>query len=463
MKPMKNIIYIRDIQQRMAQGVPQGTIDENIVRRLWWAALETLQEDIFNQMSFSKGLWLASPLPALYQSKLLDQLQGWVWAPDELETLQWPQTGLLPSTNVDSINDKNASVLGRFRRLPLREGDGQDPLLIIITPEVQVALALEGKPDQRNLLFRSDQETFRELLKMLDQRLLHESPENSLELRNALADLGQLQSNSSLEKVFWPLLSQKLASSAPSIELHPLPDRNFSQQQKTSQAISEITLLEALTHEVRTPLATIRTLIRSILRQKDLSEIVINRLNQIDSECNEQIDRFGLIFNAAELQRQKPEESRLASTNLGRMLKMLHPSWKQQLSRRGIKLNIDITPDLPEVLSDSEKLESILGGLIDRTSRGLQPGGVLSLELRPAGPRLKLQIFSEVSSEQDNYSSPHLGNADIGPVLSWNSNTGSLQLSRIATQRLLASLGGRLAHRRDSALTVFFPIAEVKD
>ena len=26
-----------------------------------------------------------------------------------------------------------------------------------------------------------------------------------------------------------------------------------------------------------------------------------NRLMQIDNECNEQIDRFGLIFNAAEL------------------------------------------------------------------------------------------------------------------------------------------------------------------
>jgi len=26
-----------------------------------------------------------------------------------------------------------------------------------------------------------------------------------------------------------------------------------------------------------------------------------NRLIQIDNECNEQIDRFGLIFNAAEL------------------------------------------------------------------------------------------------------------------------------------------------------------------
>ena len=32
-----------------------------------------------------------------------------------------------------------------------------------------------------------------------------------------------------------------------------------------------------------------------------MDESMRNRLIQIDNECNEQIDRFGLIFNAAEL------------------------------------------------------------------------------------------------------------------------------------------------------------------
>ena len=75
---------------------------------------------------------------------------------------------------------------------------------------------------------------------------------------------------------------------------------------------SEISLLEALTHEIRTPLATIRTLIRSLLRKQDLSKVVEKRLKQIDIECTEQIDRFGLIFNAVELERSKPEQVNLA-------------------------------------------------------------------------------------------------------------------------------------------------------
>ena len=52
--------------------------------------------------------------------------------------------------------------------------------------------------------------------------------------------------------------------------------------------------------------------------------------------------------------------------------------------------------------------------------------------------------------------------SDLGPVLNWNPQTGSLQLSQNATQKLLASLGGHVTHRRDTGLTVFFPIAEAK-
>ena len=53
--------------------------------------------------------------------------------------------------------------------------------------------------------------------------------------------------------------------------------------------------------------------------------------------------------------------------------------------------------------------------------------------------------------------------SDIGPVLNWNPQTGSLQLSQVATQKLLASLGGHVTQRRDTGLTVFFPISEVNE
>ncbi len=447
------------IQQRMAEGVPEGHSDETTVRRLWWAALDILQEKILVPIP-TKGIWLASPLPALYEPKLLNQLEGWLWSPPELLSFESGQsTTLLPPGRSKSVESDCYTDCRIFRYLSLREEDGQDPLLIIITPEVQVALALQGDKNKRNLLMRSDPKTLSDILKMLDFRLNEEDPKQAKELRNSLASLGKLNNQDNLKDLFWPLLSERLASMAPSLTLQPILEH--SEDSIASEFNSEVTLLEALTHEVRTPLATIRTLIRSLLRRNDLNDLVYNRLQQIDSECTEQIDRFGLIFNAAELHRQPVEASRLASTDLGSMLELLAPSWEQQLGRREVILQLDIAQDLPEVLSDSERLEPMLGGLIDQTSRALPPGGILFLQLRPAGHRLKLQILCQTSNRnplkedcsEERYS-------DLETVLSWDPNTGSLQVTQAATQRLLASLGGRLTHRRDSGITVFFPIVQ---
>ncbi|MFL0733440.1 MAG: sensor histidine kinase [Prochlorococcus sp.] len=456
-------ISLTTIQKRLAEGAPPGRVDEPTIRRMWWAALETLQDDILLPSDPAQGLWLAAPLPALYESRLLSRLNGWVWAPDELESLQSPQCGLLLPSRVRSVRKRNYSEIGGYQRLPLRQEDGRDPLLLIITPDVQLALALQGKPGQRHLLMRSDPETLSDLLKMLDLRLDSEDPEHALQLRQALANLGPLQSNPELGKLFWPRLAERLAGLAPSLTLQSLPEESpdaKSSKETNQGSNAELTLLEALTHEVRTPLATIRTLIHTLLRRRDLPDVVVSRLEQIDAECTEQIDRFGLIFYAAELQRQPPDASLLAHTDLGAMLTMLCPAWSHQLERRGIKLQLDITPDLPEVLSDPGRLEPMLGGLIDRTSRGLPAGNNLSMTLRPAGSRLKLQILSQIPNTEEQKATDKNQNADLGPVLSWDPNTGSLQLSQAATQRMLASLGGLLTKRRDKGLTVFFPIAE---
>ena len=444
----------------MAEDVPHATRSEAAVRRMWWAALDTLQSDILLPMNLTRGLWLSSPLPALYEPKLLKKFQGWVWAPKDLLNISNPSMGMLPPSKSASMDFHNDSA--GYERLSLLEEDGNDPLLIVITPEIQIALALEGKSHERKLLMRSDPETLSDLLTLLDNRLNTENLEQANNLRNALGEMGQLKTNDDLSKVFWPLLSQRLADIAPSLNIQTLPD-NLINDQKSSSKNSEISLLEALTHEIRTPLATIRTLIRSLLKKKDLPKVVEDRLNQIDIECTEQIDRFGLIFNAVELERSQPERTNLALTDLGKMLTVLSPVWSNQLERKGLKLILDITPDLPKVLSDSEGLELMLTGLIDRNTRGLQSGGELTLKLRPAGQKLKLQILSKLAVTNDSAVSDNISNEEIGPVLSWNPSTGNLQLSQAATQRLLKSLGGRLTNRRDSGITIFFPISELKE
>jgi hypothetical protein len=167
-----------------------------------------------------------------------------------------------------------------------------------------------------------------------------------------------------------------------------------------------------------------------------------------------------LIFLAAELQRQSPVPSiqSLARTDLARLLQQLEPIWRQQLQRRSLTLELRLSPDLPPVLSDPARLETVLGGLVDRFSRGLPSGALVSLSLHPAGAKLKLR-FSAAGAQAEPAAVE--SRERVGAVLSWNPGTGSLQLSRQATQRLFRSLGGRLAERGGNDLTVFFPLAGV--
>ena len=111
-------------------------------------------------------------------------------------------------------------------------------------------------------------------------------------------------------------------------------------------------------------------------------------------------------------------------------------------------------------MSDSEKLELMLRGLIDKNTRGLREGSTLILELRLAGQKLKLQLKVQKLYRGKKEISNKYNGSDIGPVLNWNPQTGSLQLSQIATQKLLASLGGHVTQRKDTGLTVFFPISD---
>jgi len=168
-----------------------------------------------------------------------------------------------------------------------------------------MAMALEGEPQRRRLILRFDPATLAAALQLVDERLQRRSPSAARSLRSAMQELGALRSEEKTAQAFWPRLGERLAAMAPSVTLQPVVQAAPARDEQTPHPASgELALLEALTHEVRTPLATIRTLIRSLLRRTDLPAVVRHRLEQIDSECSEQIDRFGLIFHAAELQRR---------------------------------------------------------------------------------------------------------------------------------------------------------------
>jgi len=455
---MKTQITIKKIQDLLIKGLQTMCVDDDTSRKMWWASLEVIQKEFLSKNYQEGGIWVASPLPALNEKKFFNKLDGWLWSPEGFPYFHKESAGFLPANNHTEKLKKELSFTSNYKVLNLSQNDGYEPFLMIITPNFQCILSIAGEKDKKILLMKCDEESLKIAIELMHAKLNQENYDEGVKFRNAINNLGNLNINNQFEKFFWPILSAKLAKVGSGHNI-----QNSVKNDKKNVQITEAKLLSAISHEVRTPLATIRTLISSTLKKYNMDESMRNRLMQIDNECTEQIDRFGLIFNAAELvSNEISPANNLAKINIAEIFKKLTPIWNKQLNRRGISLKIDIPNQLPQILSDSEKLELMLRGLIDKNTRGLKEGSTLILELRPAGQQLKLQLKAlKLDNNQKEILTRENG-SDIGPVLNWNPQTGSLQLSQNATQRLLASLGGHVTQRRDTGLTVFFPISDSK-
>tara|TARA_Y100001933_G_C18975339_1_gene554386 strand:+ start:423 stop:1790 length:1368 start_codon:yes stop_codon:yes gene_type:complete len=454
---MKPTITLKIIQKALLKECSSSHyVDDETSRRMWWSALEVIQQEFLVHHSNNGGLWVAAPLPALEEKSYLAKFQGWLFAPEGFPYFKNGLSKCLPYSQ-SHINNEQSEYTANYKIVNLDQNDGFEPFLMVITPTFQCVLTIAGEKNQKTLIMRNDKNILEKIVEFIDMRLSSENLADSIDFQNKLESLGALTPNDQFKNNFWPNLSIRLVKSIPNINYKI----SFKEHRTKTLQVSEAKLLEAISHEVRTPLSTIRTLISSTLKKYKMDETIKNRLIEIDNECTEQIVRFGLIFNAAELvNSESSSPQQLTGINLGEILIKLSPNWINQLKRRGIKLKLDIPNELPEVLSNSEGLELMLRGLIDKNTRGLNEGSSVTLELRPAGQKLKLQLIVHTKDDGRTKMIKSDG-SDVGPVLNWNPQTGSLQLSQSATQKLLASLGGLVTQRKDSGLTVFFPIADI--
>jgi hypothetical protein len=280
-----------------------------------------------------------------------------------------------------------------------------------------------------------------------------------------------------------------------------------------------VELLKAIAHEVRTPLATIRTLTRLLLKAKNLEAKVIKRLQQIDRECTKQIDRFGLIFKAVELKTAATDRptSPLATISLRQMVQQNLDRWQQQAQQRNLTLDVILPQSLPNVMSDPTTLDQVLTGLMDRMTHTLPAGTLIQLSVVPAGHQLKLQFWARPrnpvptsGSAANSASATVPPSADgqsinratrepatrdhllppplnppreqacvpvtpnspssifapslqaVGELLMFQPETGNLSLNLDITKNLFQSLGGKLIVRqtpqKGEVLTIFLPL-----
>jgi hypothetical protein len=490
--------------------------------REWWgaiAALNVLLETTLPELAESvitaqsphkssapkvkQGLVLAGPSCILTQPSLNACLASWVFTPKALDAFAWMPFQLPPAASSRDTSE----VLDTTPALPVLPGDplAAEQFCLVLTSAFSLVMVLGEKvTGEPAFSFSFDPAVVESAWRSLRPRALLTSPQQVERLDALVSQFVPKAPHYKLVMQFSQLLLQHLpdpidlevkaldsshlaphtfnsetvhlmAEPFPELTMAsgvatPMPSEVHGTAEVRVEAKSnlDVELLQAIAHEVRTPLTTIRTLTRLLLRRKDLAPEVLKRLEIIDRECNEQIDRFGLIFRAVELETSAVKRSpvALASTSIDQVLQQSIPRWEKQASLRNLTLKVLLPQKMPMVVSDPTILDQALTSLIERFTRNLPSGSHIQVQVMLAGSQLKLQLQSELRSEADP--STHTSHSarsalkSIGQLLMFQPETGSLSLSLGVTKNLFQALGGKLIVRekpqQGEVMTIFLPL-----
>ena len=462
--------------------------------------------------ALSKGIILSGPGPVLGQPELQGAIANWTFTATPLWNNTWMPFRLLPTSEQARVSlNPQASTVPIMPNDPL----GAEQFCWVMTPTLRVVMVLgetaEGVPA---FFYSFDPETIERAWKALQARLmfLGSSAKSSLlqeiealvvpytpqipdyrrvaefgrlmlallpdamELEEGARRYGDRHTDGS--RAMGLVQSQDMAVSLDG-QVASVTNGHNVDEAEVQPSLEELTqnsesfdaeLLQAIAHEVRTPLTTIRTLTRLLLKRKDLNPTVLKRLSAIDQECTEQIDRFNLIFRAVELEKDhsKPSPTSLAPISLTDLFQQHVPRWQQLASQRNLSLDVRLPKKLPLVVTDPTMLDQVLTGLIDRITQTLPVESHIQISVMLAGSQLKLQFQSDMKDmDGDN---PFMKHCDrpvtplksLGQLLMFQPETGNLSLNLAATKNLFQALGGKLIVRQrpqqGEVLTIFLPL-----
>jgi len=406
----------------------------------WYGAIAAL-ESLLNHWQQREGLILSSPAPVISHS----QFRSVVFVRESHSR----DTSLTLAPVGTSIRQQLQEV-----RLSERDPLQQEQFCLLFTPKFSLLMVLTVTEDGlSDFDFSFDPEVTQKAWLTLRSRLQSHCPQQ-------LPTIEKIRQQFPISAPHYQLVTDFTRQMLAHI---PSDQQVCSETETATEAGSspDLELLQALTHEVRTPLTTIRMLTRLLLKRNDLSEDVIKRLRLIDQECTEQINRMELIFQATELETKTEQNLHLTPIPLDDLLARSIPHWKEQAKRRNVELDVMLPQQLPTVISNPELLRQVLTGLMENFTARSPMGGTIKVQVTTLGHQIKLQLLSEGYPHQKDQKTSSREKS-IGQLLTLQPETGNLSLNLSVTKNLFQALGGKLTVRQreetGEVLTVFLPI-----
>ncbi len=406
-----------------------------------------------------EGLLITAPLPLMSHPAIVSQLQTITFdTPHGQNNLR-----LLPAAPASERSPSELHHdLWQVELLPT------DPLAaehfcLVLTDRFSLMVVLGEENGLPCCQFSFDPDALDLACKSLRGRMMLTAPQHLAYLDELVARFSPVEPDYRWVMSF----GQYLLQHQPETTIASIPEPSAPKKlpEVPAKLAADVELLQALTHEIRTPLATIRTMTQLLLRQPDLAPHMLNRLRAIDRECTEQINRMELLFSAVELATTQPSQALdLTTMSIAQLLEQSLPHWQQQAQRRNLDLAVDIPHQLPAVVSNPTILDRVLTGLVENFTRNLPSGSRIQVEVTTVGDRLKLQFQSQPETDERHHPVANKRHS-IGQLLTFQPETGNLSLNMNVTKSLFQLLGGKLIVRehpqQGEVLTIFLPLSMI--
>ncbi|KAB8330145.1 HAMP domain-containing histidine kinase [Scytonema tolypothrichoides VB-61278] len=450
------------------------------------AATEQLLLNILTSASpeeATQGLVLAAPAPVFSDPRLAGSLQTVSFTAKPFNPLALMPFQMPPDVGVVDAFAASESVLPVLETDPL----AREQFCLVFTKQFRLVLVLaEDINGNKTFSFSFEPEVVELAWRSLGARVVVSNPDLFADLQELVHKYSTVAPDYRVVMEFSRLLLTQFPEQEENTEIAKSGDvgtrgrSEFVETVPASPHLSlgassqghtrpDVELLQAFAHEVRTPLTTIRTTTRLLLKQRNLPANVIKRLELIDRECTEQIDRMELLFRAAELQTSatvKSINTQLTAMSLEQVLQQSIPRWEQAANRRNLTLDVVLPQQLPTVVSNPAMLDRVLTGLMENFTRSLPAGSHIQVQVIPAGDQLKLQLLPLTQAGDNGKMStspctPPIRKA-LGQLLMFQPETGTISLNLNATKHLFQAIGGKLIvrdrPRHGEVLTIFLPL-----
>jgi NtrC-family two-component system sensor histidine kinase KinB len=222
--------------------------------------------------------------------------------------------------------------------------------------------------------------------------------------------------------------------------------------------------IAAASHELRTPLTSVQMGIHLLLesdtgtldeRQREILQVCREDTARLDRLMRELLDLSTIESGAVSAQ--------LVPTRPATVLADAVNPLRLQVEARGVRLDVDAPPDLPQVAVDRSQIERVIGNLVTNAMRATPAGGSITVAAARRGDEVAISVTDTGAGIARDFLSRIFEPFVQVP----HASGGGAGLGLTISRRIVEGHGGRLTVQsepgRGSTFTFTVPLAERKN